>query len=254
MGLFHDHGHGNRMPSFDREKLRGMQSCAACGHQRPAQREPWSAASNTGWRPRRRCRTADLNLCPWRSTRVRRNQHVPQGRPTARTSTASAATKPRSSARRSTWAPPIRPGCRFGPQAVRRISALYDGYSRHGVDLVEELDLCDAGDVFVIPSNIEKCFDQIDRAVSYVAENGRIPGGHRRRPLHWLSRCASAGQVRRRQRRDHPPRPPRRHPGARHGRADAHDAVVPCHQHRERSATEPGADGHRRLVRLRAPV
>src|SRR6185295_16076681 len=35
-----------------------------------------------------------------------------------------------------------RPGTRFGPQAVRRISALYDGYwFDGGVDLYEELDL-----------------------------------------------------------------------------------------------------------------
>ena len=58
-----------------------------------------------------------------------------------------------------------RAGARFGPQAVRRISALYDGYSLDmGCDLVEELDVCDVGDVFVIPSNIEKSFDQVDRA------------------------------------------------------------------------------------------
>jgi agmatinase len=69
-----------------------------------------------------------------------------------------------------------RPGCRFGPQAVRRISALYDGLSSDmGVDLVEELNLCDTGDIFVIPSNLEKSFDQIDRAVSFVHERGVFP-------------------------------------------------------------------------------
>jgi agmatinase len=69
-----------------------------------------------------------------------------------------------------------RAGCRFGPQAVRRISALYDGLSSDmGVDLVEELNLCDAGDIFVIPSNLEKSFDQIDRAVSFVHEKGVFP-------------------------------------------------------------------------------
>ena len=62
-----------------------------------------------------------------------------------------------------------RPGTRFGPQAVRRISAIYDGYSVDGgIDLPEELDLCDAGDVFVIPGNIEKTFDQVSKAVSYL--------------------------------------------------------------------------------------
>jgi agmatinase len=69
-----------------------------------------------------------------------------------------------------------RPGCRFGPQAVRRISALYDSYNADmGVDLAEELNLCDAGDIFVIPSNLEKSFDQIDRAVSFIHERGVFP-------------------------------------------------------------------------------
>jgi agmatinase len=69
-----------------------------------------------------------------------------------------------------------RAGCRFGPQAVRRISALYDGYNADmGVDLVEELNMCDAGDIFVIPANIEKSFDQIDRAVSFIHAQGVFP-------------------------------------------------------------------------------
>ncbi|HEV8311261.1 MAG TPA: agmatinase family protein [Methylomirabilota bacterium] len=69
-----------------------------------------------------------------------------------------------------------RPGARFGPQAVRRISALYDGYSVDGaVDLAEELDLCDAGDVFVIPGNIEKTFDQVTKAISHVYISGAFP-------------------------------------------------------------------------------
>jgi agmatinase len=69
-----------------------------------------------------------------------------------------------------------RAGCRFGPQAIRRISALYDSYSVDmAVDLEEELDLVDLGDVFVIPSNVEKSFDQIDRAVSWVVGQGVFP-------------------------------------------------------------------------------
>ncbi len=69
-----------------------------------------------------------------------------------------------------------RAGARFGPQAIRRISALYDSYSVDmAVDLEEELDLVDLGDIFVIPSNIEKSFDQIDRAVAHVARNGVFP-------------------------------------------------------------------------------
>ena len=69
-----------------------------------------------------------------------------------------------------------RAGCRFGPQAIRRISALYDSYSVDmAVDLEEELDLVDLGDIFVIPGNIEKTFDQIDRAVSWIAAEGAFP-------------------------------------------------------------------------------
>ena len=69
-----------------------------------------------------------------------------------------------------------RPGTRFGPQAVRRISAIYDGYSVDGgVDLFEELDICDAGDVFVIPGNIEKSFDQVTKAISHIYTSGAFP-------------------------------------------------------------------------------
>ena len=69
-----------------------------------------------------------------------------------------------------------RAGTRFGPQAVRRISALYDAYSLDmAVDIAEEVSMCDTGDVFVIPSNIEKSFDQIDRAVSFVHGEGAFP-------------------------------------------------------------------------------
>jgi arginase family enzyme len=70
----------------------------------------------------------------------------------------------------------FRPGARWAPQAVRRISALYDGYNLDmAVDLLEELDIVDVGDVFVIPSNIEKTFDQIDKAVHHLAVSGVFP-------------------------------------------------------------------------------
>jgi len=69
-----------------------------------------------------------------------------------------------------------RPGTRFGPQAIRRISALYSPYYFElGVDLREQITLCDLGDVFVIPANIEKAFDQISRAVSHVFASGTFP-------------------------------------------------------------------------------
>jgi agmatinase len=69
-----------------------------------------------------------------------------------------------------------RSGTRFGPQAIRRISGLYSTYNyEFGVDLRESLKVCDLGDVFTIPANIEKSFDQISRAVDHVAGAGVFP-------------------------------------------------------------------------------
>ncbi len=69
-----------------------------------------------------------------------------------------------------------RPGTRFGPQGMRRISALYGTYSFElGVDLRESITMCDLGDVFTIPGNIEKTFDQISRATSHVFASGALP-------------------------------------------------------------------------------
>jgi agmatinase len=76
-----------------------------------------------------------------------------------------------------------RPGTRFGPQAIRRISTLSSPYSFElDLDIREHISLCDLGDVFVIPSHIEKSFDQISRAVNYVFRSGTFPimlGGDR---------------------------------------------------------------------------
>jgi len=69
-----------------------------------------------------------------------------------------------------------RPGTRFGPQGMRRISALYTPYNYEmGVDLREQMTLCDAGDVFTIPANLEKTFDQVSRAMSHVVSSGAFP-------------------------------------------------------------------------------
>ncbi|MGH8886594.1 MAG: agmatinase family protein [Egibacteraceae bacterium] len=69
-----------------------------------------------------------------------------------------------------------RPGTRFGPQGMRRISALYGSYSFElGVDLRESVSMCDLGDVFTIPGNNEKSFDQITKAVSHVYASGTFP-------------------------------------------------------------------------------
>ena len=69
-----------------------------------------------------------------------------------------------------------RPGTRFGPQGMRQISALYGTYSFElAVDLRETITICDLGDVFTIPGNIEKSFDQIDKAVGHVYASGALP-------------------------------------------------------------------------------
>jgi agmatinase len=69
-----------------------------------------------------------------------------------------------------------RPGTRFGPQGIRRATNLFGTYSyEYGVDLREQLNLVDLGDVFTIPANIEKSFDQISRGISHVVENSVFP-------------------------------------------------------------------------------
>jgi agmatinase len=69
-----------------------------------------------------------------------------------------------------------RSGTRFGPQGIRRISALYTPYNYEmGIDLREQMSLCDLGDVFTIPANIEKSFDQISNAIAHIAASGAMP-------------------------------------------------------------------------------
>ncbi len=69
-----------------------------------------------------------------------------------------------------------RPGTRFGPQGIRKISALYTPYNFElGVDLREQITLCDVGDVFTIPANNEKSFDQISKGVAHVFSSGAFP-------------------------------------------------------------------------------
>ena len=69
-----------------------------------------------------------------------------------------------------------RPGTRFGPQGIRRISALYTPYNYEmGMDLREQITLCDVGDIFTIPANNEKSFDQISKGIAHVFASGAFP-------------------------------------------------------------------------------
>lgn len=69
-----------------------------------------------------------------------------------------------------------RPGTRFGPQGIRKISALYTPYNFElGVDLREQITLCDVGDIFTIPGNNEKSFDQISKGIAHIFRSGALP-------------------------------------------------------------------------------
>ena len=69
----------------------------------------------------------------------------------------------------------FRTGTRFGPQGIRRISALYQKYSyEHGVDLSETLAMCDVGDIFC-PANITKSHDQITKGIAHILSQGTMP-------------------------------------------------------------------------------
>lgn len=69
-----------------------------------------------------------------------------------------------------------RPGPRFGPEGMRRISGLYTPYYyEQGIDLREQLDMVDVGDIFITPANLEKAFDQITKAVEFIRGQGVFP-------------------------------------------------------------------------------
>jgi agmatinase len=69
----------------------------------------------------------------------------------------------------------FRSGTRFGPQGMRRISALYQNYSyEHGIDLGESLAMCDVGDIFC-PASITKGHDQITKGIAHILSQGTLP-------------------------------------------------------------------------------
>jgi agmatinase len=51
----------------------------------------------------------------------------------------------------------------------KQLPALYTPYNYElGVDLREQMTLCGSGDVFTIPANLERSFDQISRGVAHM--------------------------------------------------------------------------------------
>jgi agmatinase len=70
-----------------------------------------------------------------------------------------------------------RPGCRFGPRAIR--AATYHSGSINSLQLdiqpFEWLDCVDAGDAPIIPANLDRGHEVIRRKVAEVASSGAVP-------------------------------------------------------------------------------
>jgi len=69
-----------------------------------------------------------------------------------------------------------RSGARLGPQGIRRASIQLSPYNPdYGVDLREHLKMCDIGDIYTIPANSEKTFNQITKGIGHIFRNGVMP-------------------------------------------------------------------------------
>jgi agmatinase len=72
-----------------------------------------------------------------------------------------------------------RPGCRFGPAAIRTTDYLpHDGRRPHlrlGVDPLQELGVVDVGDVIMPPGDMETSLTRLRQAVEQVAGAGALP-------------------------------------------------------------------------------
>ena len=72
-----------------------------------------------------------------------------------------------------------RPGARFGPSAIRGTDYLGHDGSRPslalGVDALRDLRVVDAGDVVMLPGEIQPALERLERAVHAVAAAGAIP-------------------------------------------------------------------------------
>src|ERR1700729_2615456 len=72
-----------------------------------------------------------------------------------------------------------RPGCRFGPQAIRLTDYLpHDGSRPHlalDVDPLRELGVVDVGDVLMLPGETDRALERLEAAVTQVARSGAVP-------------------------------------------------------------------------------
>jgi agmatinase len=70
----------------------------------------------------------------------------------------------------------FRSGARFGPAAIREASILLRPYHPgHGVDLFDHLTVVDHGDLPVIPSNVERTYDELTKALAPIVAAGVYP-------------------------------------------------------------------------------
>jgi agmatinase len=69
-----------------------------------------------------------------------------------------------------------RTGARFGPEAIRSVSALLRPYNPAlEVDVVESLSIVDYGDVAVSPGDTERTYGQVEEALAPLVEAGVFP-------------------------------------------------------------------------------
>lgn len=69
-----------------------------------------------------------------------------------------------------------RSGTRLGPAGIRHASSQISPFNPdYGVDLYENIKLCDAGDIYTLPANAEKTFDQITKGIGYIFSQGVTP-------------------------------------------------------------------------------
>jgi len=70
----------------------------------------------------------------------------------------------------------LRPGARFGPEAIRRASAGLERYHPgHGVDIFERLKATDWGDVEMIPGDPVRSLDEVEGELTTILGSGVTP-------------------------------------------------------------------------------
>ena len=67
-----------------------------------------------------------------------------------------------------------QPGARFGPLFVREASYNFEKYNLFS-DKVLDVNLCDIGNLEVVPGNLEKTYMHLESVISSMSEDGLIP-------------------------------------------------------------------------------